>query len=299
MRALLLLVMVGVLLRVPVPSAQAAGKESPAVAAARQLFEAQLVAITRYKDSSAEFAPDASILVDNEMTSGWWKPDEMPMLFDSSSGGAGPVEVQRSKFVAAADGKSVWIFAQLRVMEYNPGTGPGFWVGYRVTELVAAQDGAWKLVAGNWTVGVADKEVNRRFAAGGEVSPERLIEGDLDRGDAELAALVGGALRAQRLAELVSDRADLVVVGSAPKELVNGGKKWRSALAGWKDRLHLLGGVRAEVAPGGTTGWAVATLAVDKEAKGKKYQIPFHLFVVLEKGAAGWQVVQAHLAIAG
>lgn len=270
------------------------------MAAARKLFEAQLVAITRYKDSSAAFAPEASILVDTDMSSGWWKPDEMPMLFDTSSGGAGPVEVKQSRFVAAADGKSVWIFAQLRVMEYNPGTGPGFWVGYRVTELVAEKDGAWKLVAGNWTSGVADAEVNKRYAAeAAEAQPDGLVEGDADRGDATLAALVGDALRGQRLADLVSDRADLVVVGSAPKELVLGGKKWKGALAGWKNKLHLVGGVRAELAPSGTTGWAVATFTIDKQARGKAYRIPFHLFVVLEKGAAGWQVVQAHLAVAG
>ena len=99
------------------PVAHAAGKaESPAVAAARKLLAAQLVAITEYgKYSEASFARDAAILVDSEQYHGWWGPDEMPAVFDTSSGGAGPVDVQKSRFVAAADGKSAWIFAQLRV----------------------------------------------------------------------------------------------------------------------------------------------------------------------------------------
>jgi hypothetical protein len=281
-------------------AAPAAGKaEAPAVVATRKIFAAQLLAITRFgKYDPTAFAPDAAIFADTESYHGGWKPDEMPELFDTSSGGAGPAEVQKARFVAAADGKSAWMFAQLRVMEYNPGDGPGFWVSYRVTELVAEKDGAWKLVACYWSVGDPDAAVAKRYAEAGAVDAKVLADEAADHGDAELAALVGGAMREQRLADLIAERDDVVVVGSAPRELVVGGKKWKRALAAWKDKLHVVGGVRAEVAPGGTTGWALVTFSIDKQKKGKAYGVPFRVFFVLEKDAAGWQVVQAHLAVA-
>jgi ketosteroid isomerase-like protein len=285
----------------PAASAAAAKKPvSPVEKAARAFFAEQLEQIEQIGADGAPFGhADTFLFADTDMAVGPVTGEDLLRGFQGAAGSAGPIKTVKLRVTTAADGRAAWLVATLRVMQYNPGDGPGFWVDYRVTELIVEHEGGYNVAAAYWSSPRADKEVNAWYAKNGLGDPMRVAAGDADEGEAEIAELVGGALRGKTFADLIDERGDLVVLGTAPKEEVVGGKKWKKSWAAWSDKIELLGGVKAGLSPHGGTAWAVATFAIEKTPKaGAAYKIPFRLFLVLDKTAAGWKVVHAHLAVA-
>lgn len=284
-----------------------AGKaEAPAAAAKRIVNDQVRILGDDFTDEEAAKLPTQDqvwgkgtvIVVDGYNNHRVLAADESMSGALGESVGLGRGKVAKAKVAVAADGKSAWIVAQVKLKQYL-GQGATRTDVYRLSELVVEEGGAWRPVVAYWSLGHADKEVHQAFAAGAELAAP-LWDGDADTGDAELARLVGDALRGKSLGALVGDRADMVVVGSAPGEELPG-KSWKKAWTAWSQTLALEGGVRAGVAPSGTVGWAFATFTIDKQDKKKTvYKIPFRVFLVLEKSAkdGAWRVVHAHLGIA-
>jgi ketosteroid isomerase-like protein len=189
--------------------------------------------------------------------------------------------------VAAPRGHSAWATEQLDI-DGRP---------YLVTVVLANVDDFWLITAVHVAEPVADKKVKKAVEAGTQPRPPPLtpVEGP---GTAELLdAFTAIASGREAMLEALPDRDDVIVVGSAPKEITKGAKKIKKM---WKKSLKksptvaVVGEVRAQVTPDGMTGWVCA--AVDLAIAGGA-ATPHRAFYLFESDGEAWQLVAAHEAV--
>jgi hypothetical protein len=170
----------------------------------------------------------------------------------------------------SGDGKTAWV--SFSVSFGKLGTCKWWDATWRVSEVLA-NDGGWKIVAGAWSVGEPNADVNSEASAG-HLEPIAIAE--KTSGDASaLADLIAKGIP--------SPRKDLIVFGSAPGERTTAGKPFAAAWkAGW------VGKVTIEGATVSGPSWTIANLVLAK----KGYKIPFRAFLVFDNGSL------AHLHLA-
>jgi hypothetical protein len=152
-------------------------------------------------------------------------------------------------------------------------------VAWRVTELASFELGAWKIVGGFWSRGMADAEADAK-AAGGQlpkVTPLAATDkvGELSSwvehvktGDKELGPL--GSVK----------RTDTITFGTQPKERVAGGKLLDAALAGWRKAGFKIAVAIAGAAPHG--GWLLLDVQLTKVKAGKSFTLPVRAWLAFE-----------------
>ncbi len=95
------------------------------------------------------------------------------------------------------------------------------------------------------------------------------------------------------LAATFSDRKETVLFGSELPERYAGAKA-KATITSWNFSFVLRDGLRAGVSRSGTVAWLAAN--VDGMPHGSTSALPFRVFAIYEKTAAGWKVVQMQFA---
>jgi ketosteroid isomerase-like protein len=186
--------------------------------------------------------------------------------------------------VVARDGKSAWASVEASIR--MPRRGQDNVVSMRASNLLVATPNGWRIAALAWTE-PTENDLANKDAKAGKLKAEPL---EPEPGDASLR---------EAFAKLTTDGAtnvakDIVAFGSGPNERTVGAaaftKPWNAA---WKGKTTIVSSV-ARVAPSGTTGWVAATVELQK----KGYKIPFTVFAVFDKDAAGaWTLVHIHFTV--
>jgi ketosteroid isomerase-like protein len=222
---------------------------------------------------------DAAIVMNGQLTTA--EKMSMPALpgtFDGHDDSATAINV-------SADGKSAWAseLSTLRIGDLKHGDNPQSW---RASDVLVQTPKGWRIAALAWTSPTENATANRDAKAG-KLTTAKLAG---DPGDASLNAVF-----AKLTTEGVTNVAkDLVAIGSGPGERTAGApaftKAWNAA---WKGKTTVVSSV-ARLAPSGTTGWVAATIELQKTG----YKIPFTVFAVFDKDAAGaWTLVHIHFAV--
>jgi ketosteroid isomerase-like protein len=188
----------------------------------------------------------------------------------------------------ARDGKTAWV-SLATTLQFRSENGPDRSHDWRVSEVLVKAPG-WRVAAMAWTQGVADDAAIRGAIAKPYVA-KRFGNGDSSLSDAALKLLRTGFDDPAKVG------AKLTAIGSAPGERTSGpvfAKAWNTA---WAKNLELYD-VAATLAPSGTTGWVILNVALHGKQGTTAYWLPFRLFFVFDKDAAGaWQLVHAHFAV--
>jgi len=213
------------------------------------------------------------------------------------------VSPRRSTVATSADGKVVWIAADL---EGNMACGdesclkkrgPDEWL--RLTAVFDAgsfakgEEGpaatalAWHLAKP--VVGKADKptkmvQVTTKIRAGAE----------------DVAKLFAATLPDPKaLAATISDRKDVVLFGSDLRERYVGGKTAKRQLVKWQLAFMPSSGIQAGLAAGKTIAWAATLVKATSLAKPKAPAVEFRVFAIYEKTGAAWKIVALHFSVPG
>ena len=197
----------------------------------------------------------------------------------------------------AADGKSGWYAASLgqvvicgegdcakvqREADKHP--------AYHATVLI---DGGQPIMF-HLGANLTDKklaEAVKRGAAPGEVAANVAADA---KPAVDLAQKTLGDPKA--FAATVSDRADVVLLGSDAPEIYVGGAKVRSTLQAWGIAFKVRDGISAGVTASKTVAWVAAN--VDATAKGAKTATPYRVTLIYEKQGADWKLVAAQFSFA-
>jgi hypothetical protein len=123
--------------------------------------------------------------------------------------------------------------------------------------------------------------------------PAKAHTGPAAARDALAAQLAEGG---KKLADGVSDRADVVLLGPALAERAVGGAKTRTILKTWRQSFILSGKVRGGLSASKTVAWASAI--VNAEIPRTKLAIPMRVFAVYERKGDAWTLVLAHWSVA-
>jgi len=240
-----------------------------------------------FASDTLRFTPGAHVLSMSDLQ----PATEFLASFPPPSTGMGDHKERDLAIARSRDGKTAWAsFVTTFTLAVEHGEAPpNTW---RISQLVVKTPAGWRVAFATWTEAVDNDAANRAAIAG----KLRLDEVE-STGDAGLRAAFG------KLAATGFDKPDaaakeLVVLGSAPGERTTSGPAFARAWnAAWAKHVDVEG-ASAELAPSGTTGWVAANVKLHKTKGGKAYTIPFRLFVVFDKDAAGvWQPVHVHFAV--
>ncbi len=210
--------------------------------------------------------------------------------------------------VGVADsGQSAWFWDLPRVEYERKGKGKATTWLARVTGHAIKRDGQWVIDAVHVSLGVPDEKIYAADAARKYLPPADVLA---ERGK-DSDELVGLARRI--LDEVVvkvdrtSDRTEVVLLGTGPGELFEGGKAFkdlvRPQLAGIKKKSEFTykveGPIRSRLAPGLGTGWVAANVVLRMGA-GKKQQVlpPFRVLWVFAEEKGLWNLVSEHQSLA-
>jgi hypothetical protein len=216
----------------------------------------------------------------------------VPEPYLSSGGGIAQEEAHRA-ISFARDGKSAWISLELKIMLVADNGRVGAEFNYRLSEVAVKVANGWRIAAISLTKPVDDAAANRLAIAGKLDAP-----GPVDNGGEDDLRSVFEKLVSSGFDKPDAATKQLVVYGSAPGERTANGPAFAKAWnALWAKHLEVKG-ASAWLAPSNTTGWVIANVNLRK-VKGKTaYTIPFRLFFVFDKDAAGaWQLVHAQFAV--
>jgi len=212
-----------------------------------------------------------------------------PFLIKTSNETYTGHEDDNLQVVMSRDGQSAWtsLTTKLSILPQNEKGRDDPW---RVSSVLVKTAAGWKMAATTWTEPVANAKANADAKAGKLPATPAFT---VPPGDAALGAA---------FAKVVSDgidaaaqaRGDLVAFGSGPGERTVGGavlaRGWN---AGWKGKATITSST-AKLAPSGTTGWVAAAVSLSKGS----YKIPFAVFAVFDKNAAGaWTLVHMHISV--
>lgn len=204
----------------------------------------------------------------------------------------------------AVTGQSAWFWDLPRV-EYERLGKVSTWL-VRVTGHAVRLDGRWTVDAVHVSLGVPDERIYAADAARKYLPPADVLA---ERGP-DSDQLVGLARRL--LDDVVvkidrtSDRPEVVLLGTGPTELFEGGKAFkdlvRPKLAEIKKAVFSYkvdGPIRSRLAPGQGTGWVAANVVL-RLGVGKKQQVlpPFRVLWVFEEEKGLWNLVSEHQSLA-
>ena len=175
--------------------------------------------------------------------------------------------------VIAKDGTSAW--------------ASGATTEVRASDVLVKAPGGWQIAGAAWTNAVDNDKANTDAKAG-KLKPRELG----GPGDASLADAFR-KLTTEGVDAAAAANKDLVAIGSGPGERTVGGAGFARAWnAAWKGKVTIASLV-ARTTPSGTTGWVTASVELQKSG----YKIPFLIFAVFDKTAAGWSLVHIHFAV--
>ncbi|MHB8875442.1 MAG: nuclear transport factor 2 family protein [Myxococcaceae bacterium] len=222
----------------------------------------------------------------------------MPLTF---GGGRLHVTSSAPKIGLAKGGKSAWLWDLPTVERVKEGKGV---LPYKVrlTAHAVEEAGSWAIDAVHLSVGLTDEELFKPGAPKTLGLPRDAAE-ERGLGTAPLVELLNLVLKDQAAKiERTSDRDEVVLIGTGPAELFEGGKKFkewgRGMLPQLKKavvKLKVDGPITARLAPDGETGFIATTLSLTLGA-GRKAQTlpPFRSLWVFVKEGDAWSVVEDH-----
>jgi hypothetical protein len=213
------------------------------------------------------------------------KGSAVAALTERFGGGKHKVKSRSVHAVAGPGGRSAWVAHEVDVD------------GARLSAIVivARDDGIWRVAAAHVARPVAAKVVNK----GGAVRPPPLTGGvgpGADAVAATFAMVTGRAVMRDQLA----DRDDVIVVGSAAKDVTLGAtrirKRWDKAMKKKKTAptFAVIGDVRAGATLDGQLGWVCANVEI---GAGDQPAVPHRGFYVYERAGDDWRLVAVHEAV--
>ncbi len=199
-------------------------------------------------------------------------------------------------FVVTPDPDTAWISTQL-AEHYGCGTAcakhpADSWL--RAIALFERANGVWQPVA--WSITPSIPSTSQQDALDDDLAPDKLAR---DTSGADDVARVFEATISdpKTFAKTFSDRPEAVLFGSElPERYV--GAKARSQLAAWSLTFTVRDGVRAGVSKSGHIAWVAANVDAKSPRHPKDKPIPFRIFVLYEKIATTWKVVQMQFSTA-
>ncbi|MDX2011854.1 MAG: nuclear transport factor 2 family protein [Myxococcaceae bacterium] len=204
----------------------------------------------------------------------------------------------------APDGRSAWFWDVPRV-EWETKARSTKWV-VRVSGHLVKVDERWLVDAVHVSLAVPDEKIFAADAAKKYLPPADVLA---ERG-ADADQLVGLSRRVLDDVgvkyDRLSERAEVVIIGTGPSEFFENGKKFKELL---KPQLAALkksvfsykvdGPIRARLAPGGHTGWVAANVVL-RQGSGKKAITapPFRVLWVFAEENGVWNLVSEHQSLA-
>jgi hypothetical protein len=204
----------------------------------------------------------------------------------------------------SADGTSAWFWDVPRV-EWETKARRTKWL-VRVTGHALKADGRWVIDAVHVSLAVPDEKIfaadaSKKYLAPADVLAERSADAD------QLVGLSRRVLDDIGVKfDRVSERPEVVIVGTGPTEFFENGKRFKELL---KPQLAALkksvfsykvdGPIRAHLAPGGHTGWVAANVVL-RQGAGKKAITapPFRVLWVFVEENGVWNLVSEHQSLA-
>ncbi len=190
-----------------------------------------------------------------------------------------------------ADKQAAWVVADLQMITGGMGgSSPNVISTAHGVAVVVAKSPTWHAVAYSFRTTLPDKEQADTLKKG-TMPPklERKIDPGAEAVAKQFEASIGDP---SAFAASVSDRTDVVLLGSSETDRVDGAKV-RPALLKWHLKLKLRDGVQAGLA-GSSLAWVVAN--VDATAPGAKAAVPYQLLTVYEKSGSAWKLVAVQFA---
>jgi ketosteroid isomerase-like protein len=162
---------------------------------------------------------------------------------------------------------------------------PDGWL--RATALFEkADDGAWQPTA--WSITPSIPSASQQDAIDDNVMPDKLAR-DTTGADEVAKLFESTCTNPKKFAATFSDRKEAVLFGSELPERYVGGKA-KAQITAWNFAFNVRDGLRAGMSKSGNVAWVAAN--VDGIPHGSTSKIPFRMFAIYEKTAAGWKVVQ-------
>lgn len=188
-------------------------------------------------------------------------------------------------FVVMADDSTAWISTQLG--EYYGGAKqPDSWL--RAIALFEKVNGAWQPTA--WSITPSIPSTSQQDALEDDIAPDKLTR-DIAGADDVVRVFEATISDPKSFAKTFSDRKEAVLFGSELPERYTGAKA-KSTLAAWSFTFTVRDGVRAGVSRSGNIAWVAANVDAKSPRHPKDKPIPFRIFVLYEKIATTWKVVQ-------
>jgi hypothetical protein len=153
-----------------------------------------------------------------------------------------------------------------------------------------------KPIVGMVTEPISDVDAAKAVAKGQKLPA---FERDIAAAAADAARLFEASIADPKLlVASVSDRRDVVLFGSAPKETWIGGKTVRDQLAAWKFAFKVHDGIVAGTTASQTVAYVAANVDARPAGKPDAKPVPYRALFVYEKVKGAWQLVHAHFAFA-
>jgi hypothetical protein len=216
---------------------------------------------------------------------------EHPASLDEATMGMPDVAIvdKAKTVVVTADPDTAWVSAHLG--EY---TGcakdacakqqPDTWL--RASALFERVNGTWQPTA--WAITPSIPSSSQQDAMEDNIVPDKLAR-DIAGAEDAVKVFESTIGDPKQFSATFSDRKEAVMFGSElPERYV--GAKAKSQLAAWGFSFKVRDGVRAGVSKSGNIAWVAAN--VDAKSKKLAKTFPFRVFVLYEKIATTWKIVQ-------
>jgi ketosteroid isomerase-like protein len=249
---------------------------------------------------AAELAPDA-VLLGSDPGEAFVGRDAILAAMTRNAAARMRPEVKRSYrsthlvIGVAPGGRSAWAADEIEYVVAAPeGTRT---TRFRMTALAALDRGRFHLFAVHYSVAIPHREALARA--------DRLpAPADLGDAVATVAEPVVELFRrglAQPPGTNLSERDDVVVIGSAPDEIWVGGRAIRARMAAQPvtPGLHLepAGGIRAALTPDLESGWVLANVRLQIPGGGGSVTLPFRTLEIFVREGDAWRVACLHSSV--
>ena len=266
-------------------------------AAVEQVIAAQYKAVER-GDLDAWGAPfDNNVfLFGSDPTEAFAGRDELLAQMKKNAAGRMKSDVTRTyrstrlAIGVAPDRRAAWAADEI---EYTLRSAEGEKkVHFRMTSLLALQDGGWRILASHYSVEVPHEEAFAKAGAHELPMPKDLGTQVMAGAEPLVDRFRQGVANPSASAPWISDRPGVIFYGTAPGERHDGAEVKR-LLAGAKmaAKLTIPDGVRAGIA--GNVGWVAGNVVISLG----ELQVPFRTLEFYVKEGADWKLVSAHSSI--
>lgn len=199
------------------------------------------------------------------------------------------VRARGLRVVAAPGGRSAWATEQLEV-DGKP---------YTVTAILAEVEELWVVTTVHVARPVADRKVKQALEGGTLPRP-----GPLPRAatpNPAISALFTEAAKSRDvMGEQLADRKDVVLIGSAPKEITRGAKKikklWKKAMDK-QPTFAPQGEVRTGTTPDGALAWVIANVDLGLADAAPVPHRGIYIYERAPDRAGNWALVAVHEAV--